>query len=118
MSIAARFPIRNLKVDVLKGVVIKEVNWPMLLAAEAMFLVCWKQGVTPKMTGAAQNSAYPKGGLHDQGLAWDYRSEHLKNPKAAFLELTAILRGIDKGFRTVYHDVGYGLHFHIEYRGG
>lgn len=70
------------------------------------------------MTGASQSEAYQKGGLHDQGLAWDFRSSDFKNPKSVLLELTAILHGIDKGFRVLYHDVGYGLHFHIEYRGG
>ena len=118
MTIASRFPIRNLQIEVLEGVVIKEVNWPMIMVVEAMFLVCWKRGVIPKMTGAAQNEAYAPGGIHDQGLGWDYRSKDFNDPKSVLLELTAILRGIDKGFHVQYHDVGFGLHFHIEYRGG
>jgi len=118
MTIASRFPIRNLQIEVLEGVVIKEVNWPMIMVVEAMFLVCWKRGVIPKMTGAAQNEAYPVGGIHDQGLAWDFRSSAFSDPKSVLLELTAILRGIDKGFHVAHHDVGFGFHFHIEYRGG
>lgn len=117
MTLATRFPIRNLKVEVLKGVVIKEVNWPMMIACEAMFLVCWKQGVLPVMTGASQSEAYVPGGIHDRALAWDFRSKHLARPKSAFLEVSKILSGIDKGFRVLYHDVGLGLHFHVEYKG-
>ena len=115
MKKQAGFPIRNLKVKILRGVYIREINWAMLTVAEVMFLVCMRQGRTPVMTGAAQSVAYRKGGLHDRGLAWDYRSEHLERPKAAFAELSKTLARIDKSFRVAYHDVGYGLHFHIEY---
>ena len=117
MGIASRFPIRDLKIELLKGVIIKEVNWPMMIVSEAIFLAGWKRGVTVKMTGAAQTEAYRPGGIHDQGLAWDFRSSDFNDPKSVLLELTAILKGIDKGFRVLYHDVGFGLHFHVEYRG-
>lgn len=118
MTLASRFPIRNLRVEILKGVVIKEVNWPMMIAMEAIFLVCWKQGRLPVMTGASQSAAYSPGGIHDSGSAWDFRSKHLPRPKTAFLELAKTLKGIDVGFRVLYHDVGYGKHFHVEYREG
>ena len=69
------------------------------------------------MTGASQNEAYKKGSLHDQGRAWDFRSKHLAKPMAAFLELTRMLKGIDKNYKTLYHDSGTGMHFHVEYNG-
>jgi len=70
------------------------------------------------MTGASQNEAYAPGGIHDRAMAWDFRSKYLARPKAAFVELSKILKGIDTGFRVLYHDVGYGKHFHVEYREG
>ncbi len=108
--------VRNLSVDIVEGATIKCINWPMIVASEIVFLVCMKQGEHAVLTGASQNEAYPKGGIHDRGMAWDFRSEHLPRPKSAFLELHRALTRLDSSFRVLYHDVGFGLHFHIEYR--
>jgi len=115
MEIALEGWSGELRVDLLPGVVIKTITREMVCALVVLYNVCQKQGVIPIMTGASQNKAYPKGGLHDRGLAWDFRSGHLPNPTGAFLEIVASLKSLDKGYRALYHDSGYGMHFHVEY---
>lgn len=107
---------KDARVLVLDDVRIKEINWQLIGAVNAMYEVFLKYGEIAMITGAYNSPAYPKGGIHDRGLAWDFRSSCISKPRLVLKEIEAILKSIDRRYRVLYHNVGYGYHYHIEFR--
>ena len=102
----------KLRILINPNVHIGALSWPMIEASLAVWEAYQIEGVRPIMTGAADPS-YPKGGVHDRGLAWDFRIWALRDPARVAEAIRGKLQDIDKRWVVLYGDSGHQDHIHV-----
>ena len=97
------------KVFVKEGVVIREINEPMLKLLNALLDAGSSWSYSPTLTSATDGK-HKAGSLHYKSLAWDVRTSDL--PKERWEEYTELV----KSFLTAEYDVILEKdHIHVEF---
>lgn len=107
----------NIYVQILQGVVIKEINTEFLTLCAIFSKVAAKYGKTPVLTGAGEARS-PIEPLHAAGYAWDWRSRDFAKPLEILGELLMLADKCDTRYTIIYDTGGTGPHFHSEFRIG
>jgi len=106
--------MQGIKIKLKDGVILKEINEPLMIVLRCACICYRRYKVTPTITSGADGQ-HKKNSLHYKGLAWDFRIWGVSDPGALARRLRLMLKSIDECFDVVYGDPAHRDHIHIEY---
>ena len=103
-------------VGIVTGAKLCVINDALLTALSVMTKLLHACGVPCIITSGCDPASTRHLPYHADGYAWDFRSRDLAEPLAVFSAMQSEFSSLDSRWRVLYHDQGFGYHFHVEYQ--